>query len=77
MKRSFSQFSKASPGSDVSSWTPTDYKEDPLFLVHVKDPAFKTLGAAVNKLWLSLGKQVRRICSCAQDPPRHLSTGLV
>lgn len=56
-------------GSDLDSWVPTDYSEDPAILDRITNPAYKTWASDLNALWLVLGRQVNQ--SVTENPSQH------
>ncbi|CAH2099262.1 unnamed protein product [Euphydryas editha] len=47
-------------GSEFEEWIPTDWKDNPAFLQRIKDPHFHQWASDLNKLWLQLGRKMKR-----------------
>lgn len=47
-------------GSEFEEWVPTDWKDNPAFLRRIKDPHFHQWASDLNKLWLQLGRKMKR-----------------
>lgn len=56
-------------GSDLNTWVPTDFTQNPAFLDTITDPDYQQWGADLNELWLILGREVNE--SVHQSPQRH------
>jgi alpha,alpha-trehalase len=45
-------------GSEILSWTPSDWVENPNFIEHMNSEQYKEYARQVNTMWKSLGKQL-------------------
>jgi alpha,alpha-trehalase len=45
-------------GSEIMSWTPTDWVHSPHFIQHMKSEIYKEFAVQVNEMWKALGKQL-------------------
>jgi alpha,alpha-trehalase len=45
-------------GSEIMSWTPSDWVQNPQFIQHMKSDIYKEFALQVNEMWKALGKQL-------------------
>jgi len=45
-------------GSEIMSWTPTDWVKYPTFIQHIKSEEYREFATQVNGMWKALGKQL-------------------
>jgi alpha,alpha-trehalase len=58
-----------SAGSELLSWTPTDWVEQPQFIQSIKSEEYKEFAKQVNGMWKALGKQL--IHDVNENPQRY------
>jgi alpha,alpha-trehalase len=56
-------------GSEIMSWTPSDWVQNPNFIQHMKSENYKEFALQVNGMWKALGKQL--IPDVAIHPQRY------
>jgi len=56
-------------GSEILSWTPSDWVKDPNFIQHMRSENYKEFASQVNGMWKALGKQL--IPDVAIHPQRY------
>jgi len=56
-------------GSELLSWTPTDWVEQPQFIQSIKSEEYKEFATQVNGMWKALGKQL--IQDVNDNPQRY------
>jgi alpha,alpha-trehalase len=56
-------------GSDLNTWVPTDFTNDPQFLDYITDMDYKSWASELNQLWLILGREVN--ATVKENPQRH------
>jgi len=56
-------------GSEIMSWTPTDWVQNPGFIHNMRSEVYKEFATQVNGMWKSLGKQL--IPDVAKNPQRY------
>jgi alpha,alpha-trehalase len=56
-------------GSEIMSWTPTDWVQNPNFIQNMRSEAYKEFAIQVNAMWKALGKQL--IPDVAVNPQRY------
>jgi alpha,alpha-trehalase len=56
-------------GSDLNTWVPTDFTNDPQFLDYITDMDYKSWASDLNQLWLILGREVN--ATVKENPQRH------
>ncbi|XP_041983501.1 trehalase-like isoform X2 [Aricia agestis] len=54
-------------GSEFEDWTPTDWKDNPAFLQRIKDPSLHEWASDLNRLWLELGRKMKKDVKDNQD----------
>ncbi|XP_017126388.2 trehalase isoform X1 [Drosophila elegans] len=57
-------------GTELESWEPTDWKENPKFLDLVSDPDLKQWGMELNNIWKKLGRKMK---DDVKKNPQHYS----